>query len=117
MSRTRNRPRPWSSAASTTDPPHRTHADARLENLAFLIRHNEGSYGKRIGVGDIAVVTNNWNLRTQGGNGVVCVGVFIFGLNGFTYNLIRAFMGTRDKVIDKLAEVVEPLVAPFCPGL
>jgi hypothetical protein len=91
-------------------------ADARLENLAFLIRHNEGMYGKRIGVGDITVVTNNWSLREQGGNGAVCVGVFIIGMNG-TFNLIRAVMGTRDKVIDKLAAVVEPLVASFCPGL
>lgn len=117
MSRTRNRPRPWSSAASTANPPHRSHADARLENLAFLIRHNQGRYGKRIGVGDILVVTNNWHLRGQGGNGVISVGVFIYGMNGFTYNFIRAFMGTGDNVIDKLAECVEPLLRPFCPGL
>ena len=86
-------------------------------NLAFLIRHNQGTYGKLIAAGDILIATKNWDLRGKPGNGFICVGLYINGMNGYTYNLIRAVMGSQDKVIDKLAECVEPLIAPFCPGL
>ncbi|OSS44656.1 hypothetical protein B5807_10657 [Epicoccum nigrum] len=87
------------------------------ENLAFLIRHNQASYGKLIGVGDILVATKNWDLRTKGADGVICVGVYINGNHNYTYCLVRVVMRSLDKIIDKLAECVEPLLAPFCPGL
>ncbi|KAF2627478.1 hypothetical protein BU25DRAFT_341731 [Macroventuria anomochaeta] len=85
------------------------------ENIAFLIRHNQASYGKHIEPQDISFATKNWAAKTTG-NGVVGIGVFANG-NGFSHTILRATVGKDDYVVDKLAEVAEQLLLQFFPGM
>lgn len=85
------------------------------ENLAFLIRHNQGGYGKRIEPADISFATKNWAARKTG-NGVVGMGVFVNG-NGFSHTIVRATLGKDDDVVEKLAEQAEERLQQFFPGV
>ena len=85
------------------------------ENVAFLIRHNQGGYGKRIEPTDVSFATKNWAAKTTG-NGLVGIGVFVNG-SGFSHTIVRATLGKDDDVIEKLGEQAEKLLQQFFPGI
>lgn len=85
------------------------------ENIAFLIRHNQASYGKRIEPNDISFATKNWAARTTG-NGYLGMGVFVNG-NGYSHTILRATIMKDENVVDKLAEKADEMLQQFFPGV
>lgn len=85
------------------------------ENIAFLIRHNQSGYGKRIEPTDIAFATKNWAAKTTG-KGVVGIGCFVNG-NGFSHTIVMTTVGRDEDVVDRLAAQAELLLQQFFPGI
>ncbi|KAF1355755.1 hypothetical protein EJ07DRAFT_158091 [Lizonia empirigonia] len=85
------------------------------ENVAFLIRHNQASYGKRIEPNDISFASKNWTTGDTG-NGYVGIGIFVNG-NGFSHTILRTIMGKDEDVVDKLTEKADEQLQSFFPGV
>ncbi|KAH6642111.1 hypothetical protein C7974DRAFT_420445 [Boeremia exigua] len=85
------------------------------ENIAFLIRHQQASYGKRIEPSDVSMATKNWAAMTTG-KGLVGVCVFANG-HGFSHAVVRAAVGRGEDVVEKLGEQVEVAMVQFFPGI
>jgi hypothetical protein len=85
------------------------------ENIAFIIRHNQSSYGKVIEPNDISFAAKNW-VSGAAGNSFVGISVFVNG-NGFTHTVLRTIFGKDDNVVEKLAEKADELLQPFFPGI
>jgi hypothetical protein len=98
-----------STACSSTNKP--------TENLAFILRHNQSSYGKDIQADDISMVSRNWGLMMAGGTNVAGVGIFVIG-NGYTHNVVRVLVrrGEREDVVSRLTEYVDNLLENFFTG-
>ncbi|KAJ4347715.1 hypothetical protein N0V95_005169 [Ascochyta clinopodiicola] len=85
------------------------------ENIAFLIRHNQASYGKYIEPNDVSFATKSWAARVTD-SGFVGIGIFVNG-NGFSHTVLRATMAKGEDVVDKLSEKTDELLQPFFPGI
>ncbi|KAF9700434.1 hypothetical protein EKO04_001955 [Ascochyta lentis] len=85
------------------------------ENVAFLIRHNQASYGKHIEPNDISFAAKGWVARTMV-NGFVGIGIFVNG-NGFSHTVLRTTIAKGEDVVDKLADKADELLQPFFPGV
>lgn len=96
-------------------------ANSTTGNLAFLIRHNQASYGKQVEVNDVFVASRYFkgckdNVKNE--NGKVSgagLGVFVNG-NGFTHTVVRIFVKDGDNALEILTAQVDELMAPFFPG-
>lgn len=90
-----------------------------LGNLAFLIRHNQASYGKQIDPNDIFIASRYFKggkqaVKTESGP-VAGLGVFVNG-NGFTHTVIRIVINPGDDTLELLSTQLDQLMAQFFPG-
>ncbi|CAO2655215.1 Nn.00g102790.m01.CDS01 [Neocucurbitaria sp. VM-36] len=85
------------------------------ENITFLIRHNQASFGKIIDPDDICMASRNWHDMVKG-LGSAGVGIFING-NGYTHTVVRATVHVGDCVVDKLTQVVDTFLRDFFPDV
>lgn len=86
-----------------------------VENLAFLIRHNQSSYGRVIEVNDVSMGSRNWrNLKAA--RGPAGVGLYVNGKNA-THNIVRAIVNPGESVIESLMNQVDGLIQPFFPEI
>jgi hypothetical protein len=91
----------------------RDNTDKLKENIALLIRHNQPSYGKRIGAHDISMASRNWQAtKTTGGQ--ACIGIFVCGV-ATTYTVVRVTVNANEDVIDCLKEETDSLLQRFFP--
>jgi hypothetical protein len=101
-------------------PPHMSHSYLHLtnvhpENIAFLIRHNQSSYGKQVDPSDISVASRNWQIMKQGG-GAAGIGVFVNG-NGFSHTVVRTTVNPGENTVDRLILQVDLQTQTFFPGI
>ncbi len=87
----------------------------RLANIAFLIRHEQNGFGKRIEPNDLSLATKSCASRATN-DGVVGIGIFVHG-NGFSNFVVRARVGRGEDVLEKFAEQVEVLLQKFFVGV
>ncbi|KAF1921554.1 hypothetical protein BDU57DRAFT_553665 [Ampelomyces quisqualis] len=83
------------------------------ENIAFLIRHNQSSYGKRIDTNDVSIISRNWQGMKQFG-GSAGLGVFVNG-NGFTHTVLRITVSSGENAIDRFMIQVDSVLQTFFP--
>jgi hypothetical protein len=86
-------------------------ANARLGNIAFLVRHNQSSYGKQIDLGDIFIASRKWQGKSDDSWGI---GVFVIG-NGYTHTVLRITIKKDENAIDKLVTDVDGQMEKFFP--
>jgi hypothetical protein len=101
---------PYPSSACTNAP---------SENIAFLIRHNQNSYGKPILASDVSLVSRHYGLLLAGKADKAGVGIFVIG-SGYTHNVMRVHVGRGEGVgvVDRLTEYVDKeQVQTFFPEL
>lgn len=85
------------------------------ENIAFLIRHNQSSYGKTIEPNDVSMASCNWPM-TNSDTHAAGIGVFVNG-NGFTHTTVRVKVQPGENAIEVLSMEVGRLLQNFFPGL
>lgn len=86
---------------------------APVGNLAFLIRHNQSRFGKKVYPEDISIASRNWNGMVSG-SGQMGIGIFVIG-NGYTHTVLKATVQPGASVLDKLTQVVEGFLEEFVP--
>jgi hypothetical protein len=86
-----------------------------LENIAFLIRHNQSSYGKVIEPNDISMASRNWPM-TKSDTKAAGIGIFVNG-NGFTHTAVRVTVSLGENAIEKLTMELDRLLLNFFPGV
>jgi hypothetical protein len=100
----------WSSAACLVSSPYTSSAytNTRSENIAFLIRHNQNSYGKPVLASDVSLVSPHYGLLLAGKADKAGVGIFVIG-SGYTHNLMRVHVGRGEGegMVDRLTEYVD----------
>jgi hypothetical protein len=85
--------------------------NASLENIAFLIRHNQASYGKSIEPNDVSIASRNWQIM-KGGGGAAGMGVFVNG-NGFTHTVLRVTVNNGESAISRFTMQVNGVLQTF----
>jgi hypothetical protein len=95
---------PLSSLATTT-------LNSLLENIAFLIRHNQSSYGKTIEPNEVSVASRGWQAMQQG-SGPAGIGVFVNG-NGYSHTVVRAMVSLGEGVVERLGALVDMYMQAF----
>lgn len=85
-----------------------------IENVAFLIRHNQSSYGKKTEPNDISIASRNWQSMLEG-TGLAGVGIFVNG-NGYTHTVVRTNVQPGENLVDNLTQVVDQIMQNFFPG-
>jgi hypothetical protein len=91
--------------------------DKLLENIAFLIRHNQTTFGKYIEPNDVNLASRNWQVMQSRGSGFAGVSVFVNGGTGFTHTVIRVHVGPGQSVVDCLTAQVDKTLREFFPGI
>jgi hypothetical protein len=89
------------------------HANGLAANIAFLVRHNQSSYGKAIEPNDVSVASRGWQNMKKG-NGVAGIGFFVNG-NGFSHTVVRTTIGPGDGAVERLIGQVDVLTKTFFP--
>ncbi|KAF2825939.1 hypothetical protein CC86DRAFT_253885, partial [Ophiobolus disseminans] len=87
-------------------------------NLAFLMRHNQSSYGKPIDNNDVSIASRNWHatkLKMEDDVGVAGIGVFVNGGNGFTHTVVRIGVKKGENAVERLTAEVDRLMLQFFP--
>jgi hypothetical protein len=84
------------------------------ENIAFLIRHNQSSYGKSIDPNDVSMCSRNWQGMKKG-NGPAGIGVFVNG-NGYTHTVCRVQVLKGQSAVEQFAASVDGFMATFFPN-
>lgn len=90
-----------------------------LGNLAFLIRHQQASYGKQIEANDIFIASRFFKgagqkVKEEDGK-VTGLGVFVNG-SGFTHTVVRVAFKSGENALELLTNQVDQLMDPFFPG-
>ncbi|KAH7083855.1 hypothetical protein FB567DRAFT_446470 [Paraphoma chrysanthemicola] len=85
------------------------------ENIAFLVRHNQSSYGKHIDPNDVSMCSRNWNGMKKG-NGPAGIGVFVNGGNGYTHTVCRVQVLKGQNAVEQFASVIDGFMATFFPN-
>jgi hypothetical protein len=88
-----------------------------LENIAFLIRHNQTTFGKYIEPNDVNLASRNWQIMQSRGSGFAGVSVFVNGGIGYTHTVIRVHVGPGQSVVDCLTAQVNKTLEEFFPGI
>ncbi|KAF2026905.1 hypothetical protein EK21DRAFT_73184 [Setomelanomma holmii] len=84
------------------------------ENIAFLIRHNQSSYGKQIDPNDVSMCSRNW-AGMKSGNGPAGIGVFVNG-NGYTHTVCRVQVLKGQNAVEQFVQHVDVFMANFFPN-
>ncbi|KAF1834700.1 hypothetical protein BDW02DRAFT_474657, partial [Decorospora gaudefroyi] len=80
------------------------------ENIAFIIRHNQFSYGKEVFADDVSIACRGWSAMMDGKGGA-SIGVFVNG-NGYTHTIMRAHVAQGDAV-ERLSEECDKALQNF----
>jgi hypothetical protein len=88
-------------------------ANSLAANIAFLVRHNQSSYGKTIEPNDVSIASRAWQSMKKG-HGVAGIGFFVNG-NGFSHTVVRTTIGPGDSAVEKLTTQVDKLTQTFFP--
>jgi hypothetical protein len=94
---------------------HIRSTNAPLENIAFLIRHNQASCGKNIEPNDVSIVSRNWQMMKEG-RGAAGMGVFVNG-NGFTHTVLRVTVNKSESAISRFTSQVDGVLQTFFPDV
>jgi hypothetical protein len=94
---------------------HIRSTNAPLENIAFLIHHNQASYGKSIEPNDVSIVSRNWQMMKEG-RGAAGIGIFVNG-NGFTHTVLRVTVKNSESAIGRFTSQVNEILQTFFPDL
>jgi hypothetical protein len=94
---------------------HPTNIDA--ENIAFLIRHNQTTYGKPIEANDVNLASRNWSIMKQGAGRTAGVSIFVNGGIGFTHTVIRVNVKCGESVVECFEAQVNVCLEEFFPGI
>lgn len=92
-------------------------ADELPENIAFLIRHNQSTFGKYVESNDVNLVSRNWQVMRTRGIGFAGVSVFVNGGTGYTHTVVRVHVGPGQNVVECLTDQVNESLEEFFPGI
>ncbi|KAH3999696.1 hypothetical protein HBH98_085800 [Parastagonospora nodorum] len=87
------------------------------ENIAFLIRHHQTTYGKYIEASDVNLASRNWTIMKQGAGRMAGVSIFVNGGTGFTHTVIRANVKFGESVVQCFEAQVNMCLEEFFPGI
>ncbi|KAF1941439.1 hypothetical protein EJ02DRAFT_404415 [Clathrospora elynae] len=85
------------------------------ENVAFIIRHNQSSYGKIIVPDDLSIASRNWSSMIKG-VGVAGLGIFV-NANVYSNMILRTSVARGDGVVDKLTVETDKVLQNFFPDV
>jgi hypothetical protein len=85
------------------------------ENIAFLIRHHQGSYGKAIEPNDVSIASRNWQIMKEGG-GTAGIGIFVNG-NGFSHTVLRTTVNVGENMISRFTTQMNGALQTFFSDL
>lgn len=87
----------------------------RIENIAFLLRHNQSMYGKAIQPADISIISRHWEHMKQG-KSTAGIAVLVNG-NGYTHTVVRSNIPVGQKPLDCLSRAADNALAGFFPDI
>ncbi|KNG47798.1 hypothetical protein TW65_05398 [Stemphylium lycopersici] len=106
----------WTTSSPSTPPEAERAALVLCENMAFLIRHNQSSYGKMVVPSDITIGSYKWaSSLGSDEDGRVGIAIFVNG-NGYTHTVVRKNVerkGEAKGVVETLNGVVEADMKAF----
>jgi hypothetical protein len=92
-----------------------TNTDA--ENITFLIRHHQTTYGKHIEASDVNLASRNWTIMKQGVGRMAGISIFVNGGTGFTHTVIRANVKFGESVVQCFETQVNLCLEEFFFGI
>ncbi|KAL5115582.1 hypothetical protein ACEQ8H_006558 [Pleosporales sp. CAS-2024a] len=88
------------------------------ENIAFIIRHHQTTYGKCVEPNDINMASRNWIVMKEGNHGRMAgVSIFVNGATGYTHTVIRANVKYGESMVDCLTLQADAFLEEFFPGI
>lgn len=87
------------------------------ENITFLIRHHQTTYGKHVEANDVNLASRNWSIMKHGAGRMAGVSIFVNGGTGFTHTVIRVNVKPGESVVECFEAQVNLCLEEFFPGI